>query len=60
MSSGRLKMRDTEQTLSTTKQCKKAYHEPQLKVYGDLKDITRSVGTMGAFDGVLLVLKTKL
>ena len=53
-------MRDTEQTLSTTKQCKKVYREPQLKVYGDLKDITRSVGITGAMDGGLLVLKTKL
>ena len=52
-------MKDTEQTLSTTKQCKRVYHEPQLKVYGDLKDITRSVGTMGALDGVL-ILRTKL
>jgi len=50
-------MKDTEQTLSTTNQCKKIYHSPQLRVHGDLKDITRNVGINGAVDGVL-VLKT--
>ena len=35
---------NNEQTLSTANQCKKAYDKPQLQVYGDLRDITRTAG----------------
>jgi len=52
-----MKDKDDEQTSSATNQRKKAYHQPQLQVYGNLKDITQSVGFHGMTDGVL-VLKT--
>jgi hypothetical protein len=51
-------MKDNEQTLSTTNHCKKAYHRPQLQVYGDLKDLTQAVAITGHLDGVL-VLRTR-
>jgi hypothetical protein len=44
-------MKDDEQPLSTTNRSKKAYHKPQLQVYGQLKDITQSLGPSGALDG---------
>jgi hypothetical protein len=52
-------MEDNEQTLSTTNQCKKPYHKPQLQVYGDLKDITQAVFLgSGALDGGGSLFKT--
>lgn len=32
---------------------KKNYHSPQLIVYGHIREITRTIGDMGAEDGVL-------
>jgi hypothetical protein len=52
-------MRNNQQMPSTTNQCKKPYHKPQLQVYGSLKDITRTVilGN-GAQDGIVVLNKT--
>jgi hypothetical protein len=30
---------------------KKPYHPPRLEEYGDIRDITQSVGTSGTLDG---------
>jgi hypothetical protein len=43
-------MKDKEQSLSDKKQSKKAYRQPQLQVYGDLRNITQTVGMNGAMD----------
>jgi hypothetical protein len=43
-------MNDKEQALRTTKAPKKAYRQPQLQVYGDLRDITQTVGMAGVMD----------
>ena len=45
-----MKMKNGEPKLSNTKQSKKAYHQPQLQVYGDLRDITKP-SESGAKDG---------
>jgi len=50
-------MKDSEQPVPTTKQPKKPYEQPQLRVYGNLRDITEGVGVAGVSDNVL-VLKT--
>ena len=42
---------DNEKTSPDRKQSKKAYQQPQLQVYGSLKDITESVGATGVSDG---------
>ncbi len=36
---------DKEQSLPDANPSKKAYQQPQLQVYGDLKDITQSIVT---------------
>lgn len=41
--------RDT--TRSEDQQSKKKYDHPSLTVYGNIREITRSVGNMGATDG---------
>ena len=38
---------DKEQSLPDANPSKKAYQQPELQVYGDLKEITQSVGNMG-------------
>jgi len=42
---------ENEKTSPDTNQSKKAYQQPQLQVYGTLKDITESVGATGVSDG---------
>jgi hypothetical protein len=44
----------------TTKPSKKTYHQPELLVYGNLSEITRTVGVNGVFDNGLMVTKTHL
>jgi hypothetical protein len=34
-----------------TKAARKTYKQPRLEVYGDLRDITRTVGTTSSRDG---------
>jgi hypothetical protein len=29
---------------------KKAYHRPQLRIYGDIRELTQSAGNTGAMD----------
>jgi hypothetical protein len=41
-----------------TKIGKKKYHSPGLIYYGDLREITQTVGTMGADDGAHGTTKT--
>jgi hypothetical protein len=44
-------MKDKEQ-LPNTKRSKKAYRQPQLQVYGDLRNITQTTGnTVKNLDG---------
>jgi hypothetical protein len=45
-------MKDNEQALSNTNQCKKPYHQPQLQVYGHLKDITQNLQPNGNVDSL--------
>lgn len=42
---------DKEQSLPDATPSKKAYQQPQLQVYGDLKEITQAVGNQGTADG---------
>ena len=42
---------DNEKAPPDPKQSKKTYQQPQLQVYGSLKDITESVGATGVSDG---------
>ena len=42
---------DNEQATPDNNQTKKPYQQPQLQVYGSLKDITESVGATGVSDG---------
>jgi hypothetical protein len=44
-------MKDSGPKLFNTSKSKKAYQQPELQVYGDLRDITQTVGTHGAKDG---------
>jgi len=37
--------------LSSEKPIKKPYQSPKLLVYGDLKDMTKAIGTKGGVDG---------
>jgi hypothetical protein len=49
-------MKDTDkdkgQALPNAKRSKKAYSQPQLQVYGDLREITHTLGMTGAMDQV--------
>jgi hypothetical protein len=45
------KDKENEETLPNTSRSKKAYQQPQLQVYGDLKAITQGVGMTGTMDG---------
>jgi hypothetical protein len=47
----RLKMKESEQPVPTTNERKKPYEQPQLQVYGNLRDITETLGVSGAADG---------
>jgi hypothetical protein len=38
-------------TTPDNSQSKKAYQQPQLQVYGSLKDVTKMVGSNGVSDG---------
>ena len=50
--SWRLKMKsDNDQASPDTSQYKNPYEQPQLQVYGDLRNITQSMGKKGAKDG---------
>jgi hypothetical protein len=42
----------------TTKHSKKTYHQPELLVYGNLSEITRTVGVNGVFDNGLMVISS--
>ena len=42
-----------------SKSPKKPYHRPRLLVYGDLRTLTQSLGTMAPFDNIALMTKTK-
>jgi hypothetical protein len=42
---------DKEQSLPDATPSKKAYQQPQLQVYGDLKEITQNVSNQGTLDG---------
>jgi hypothetical protein len=42
---------DTEH-LSGKEPCKKIYHQPELHVYGKLRDITQHLGASGVSDGL--------
>jgi hypothetical protein len=53
-------MKEDQQMSSTTNQCKKPYHKPQLEVYGDLREITGALGltSKNADNGLLGLTKT--
>ena len=55
-----MKDKDIINLSGTTKPGKKTYHQPELLVYGDLREITRTVGVNGVFDNGLMVTKTHL
>ena len=40
-----------EQPLPANSQSKKVYKQPELQVYGNLKEITQNVGDKGTLDG---------
>jgi len=40
-----------EQLLPDSRQSKKVYKQPELQVYGNLREITQSVGDKGTMDG---------
>jgi hypothetical protein len=42
---------DKEQSLPNANPSKKAYQQPQLQVYGHLRDITQAVGVASVKDG---------
>ena len=42
---------DKEQSLPDANPSKKAYQQPQLQVYGDLRDITQSIAAGKSKDG---------
>ena len=44
-------MKNGEPKLSNTTKSKKVYQQPELQVYGDLRDITKTVGPHGVKDG---------
>lgn len=44
------KNKDNEQ-LPNTKPGKKTYYQPELQVYGNLREITQNVGNQGTMDG---------
>ena len=47
-------MKDDKQKSAHTNRInhtKKSYQQPELQVYGDLRDITQTLGNMGAKDG---------
>jgi len=46
-----MKNRDNQQELPHATKIKKSYQQPQLQVYGDLRNITQAVGNMGGSDG---------
>ena len=39
------------QTDSSAKETAKPYHKPEVIVYGNIREITRNVGSKGASDG---------
>ena len=41
---------ETDQA-GNTQQLKKPYHKPEVVVYGNIREITRNVGSKGALDG---------
>jgi hypothetical protein len=45
-------MKDGEPKVSNTSKSKKAYQQPELQVYGDLRDITQTVGVKGVKDNL--------
>jgi hypothetical protein len=45
-------MKDGKQVLPSKKPSKKPYSQPRLQVYGDLRNITQTVGKFGAMDQV--------
>jgi hypothetical protein len=53
-------MKDGEQPVPTTNQHKKPYEQPQLQVYGNLRDITETLGIAGVDDNASMVTKTHL
>jgi hypothetical protein len=42
---------NNEQPLPDSRQSKKVYKQPDLQVYGNLKEITQNVGDKGTLDG---------
>jgi hypothetical protein len=38
---------------------KKPYETPRLEVYGDIREIVKTSGTMGMFDNALRVARTR-
>lgn len=38
-------------TPGNTEQEKKPYHKPEVTIYGNIREITRNVGSKGALDG---------
>jgi|SoiMetStandDraft_5_1073268.scaffolds.fasta_scaffold528485_1 hypothetical protein len=45
------KQRQMDERAGETRETKKAYLTPQLQIYGDLREITKSVAITGAMDG---------
>jgi hypothetical protein len=41
----------TQPSMELSKKVKKPYEPPKLLVYGDLKEMTRTIGTKGQMDG---------
>ena len=44
----------TESRLEEDKPAKKPYESPRLEVYGDIRDLTDSVGMTGSADGAAM------
>ena len=44
-------MTENEIKLPDASRSKKVYRHPELQVYGDLRDLTQTVGTHGVKDG---------
>jgi hypothetical protein len=58
-------MKESEQPVPTapvrtTNEHKRPYEQPQLQVYGNLRDITETLGIAGVFDNGLMATKTHL
>jgi hypothetical protein len=56
----KMKDKDTMNPPGASKPSKKTYHQPELLVYGNLSEITQTVGVNGVFDNGLKVTKTHL